>query len=230
VSAQALACLLTRWVAHATTDGADDDDRGPSWHDAGRTPPLQVAAVRATDDGFLALLTGGASSVVLASLGGGPSAALPVVARCAELAGGDATDIDAAALQEALAALAAWRADAADRATAGLEPDVAEPPSAPAVGRRRVTARIAAIMRAAPPHRRPLLSALAERARAVIARPGGAGLDRALGVLATSTHLADEGWLAAVAELATPTRPASSPADELLHPIALLLLQRGPRG
>jgi superfamily II DNA or RNA helicase len=239
--AQALARTLAGWCGRRMPRmprARDELSTAPPISPAGPAV-ISIAAVRAPIDGFLALL-GGPAPMLLASLGDGPSPALPVVVRCAALAQGAAASVDPAALRVALAALREWTADADGRLAAGLDvvpvgrPASGEPRGdpvgrpRPAHGRHRVAARVAHIVRTAPPHRRPLLSTLAAQARAVLALPSSAALERALAALGASADRADERWLAAVVELSTLTRPASPASSSTSpRPIALLLLQRG---
>jgi hypothetical protein len=237
VHAQALARTLARWCRDVRPG---DDASGPDGsrpHVAARmldgVPQPRVVAVRSAASGFLAVLSGRGTSTLLASVGGGLlSPDVAVLARAADLAEGPAVPVDPAALRLAVDAIARWSADAAVSRTAGLDPElllVDRPVGADHAreprGRRVAGRRVAAIVRGAPPHRRPLLAALADRARAALALPGGAGLDRAIDALAACTDLPDERWLAALADLAVHARSAPPSSDDAQQSVVILLLQ-----
>jgi hypothetical protein len=202
---------------------------------------VRVAAVRAPFDGCLALVADGARCSLVAARDGPFTRDVAVVAACAAAAGGADAAVHRMPLRERLAALRAWCADAGAWADAGLDPAAervasTRRPDAHALRRpshdrdhRRVLARVAAIVRRTPPHRRPSVAALAERARAALALPAGVGRDLALAGLAASS-LPDDAWLSAVAGLrAVAHADATSGRPGRPRPVALLLLQRTSR-
>jgi hypothetical protein len=135
-------------------------------------------------------------------------------------AGGPETELDPAACQRAIAALARWRSDVAERHEITLDGALR------ARARRSVVDRIAAITRRTPRHLRATISALAVTARRTAGARYGAGAERVLEELAAA-DMPDEAWLRAIGTFgALHTRPEAASTQETAPPwvTALLLL------
>lgn len=151
-----------------------------------------VAAVRAGQTGFLALLGAPPHRPLLIGALGGPADDAPhLLARVAECACGAGMAVDATELARALARIAMWRR------SARAEREVELQHAASARARRSVLRRIASIAQSALPDRRATIMALAEQARHAAIVPCGVGAERILADLA-GAPLSDEAWLTAV--------------------------------
>ena len=126
---------------------------------------------------------------------------------------------DLKVIQPAARAVAAWLAQRRAATLAGAG-------DLPSLVRRRVLARLDAMVSSAPPRLRPALAARVARARSGLATARGAGIEVRLDAL-LDLECGVEAWLDRLDECcAVPTRSAAVPADDELS--ALLLLRREP--
>ena len=205
-----------------------------SWRDAasdGRTMHLAardgsvVATVGASVNGIVAACIVGGTSILVALLGEGAGPItdrLSIVARAVQLAaeGRDAPTHDADVAVRARAALVRWAERRLAQRDAGLAGGVV------AHERRHILARMAAIVRRTPPHRRGQVAALATAARRSVLVSRGIGAEWGLGTLARDTERPDEAWLDAVAAQSGGAATASSRAASTEVRVPALILLR----
>lgn len=179
-----------------------------------------VAAVRAPDDGFVALVLTGDGSELLARHAGNVSGDPAIVAMAMAMAGGADCAVDPDRLERELAAIAEWLAARRGAVAAGA--------GSSAASRARVVRRIAGIAQRAPAHRRPLIAMLAAKARLAIGGEMGAGAERELAELASEPGASDVSWLEALGAFdgVRPAREREGGGDVL----AVLLLQHDSNG
>jgi hypothetical protein len=215
--AAALARLLERWLLARSSE----EERAP------RGTAGRAIAVAAPARGALAALRApDGTPVLVAVLGGRVRADARALARAARR-------LDAAAAPVALAsrdraalvgALRRWcrRRRAADALSA---PHAAAPSAAPSATVRHTLARLDACVRTAPAHRRAARAATAAGLRAHLARPVGAGVERALAAASVAAP-DDDTWLAAVHTLLpsadAPARHVPAPRWRLVALAALV--------
>lgn len=197
--------ILARWSSCPAGDAMD---------------ACAVAAVRAPDDGLVALVRTEAGPELVACHAGRVSSDPAIVARAIGMAEGAECAVDADRLATERAVLANWLAARRGAAAAGA--------GSSAPSRARVVQRIAGIAQRAPAHRRPLVAMLAARARRAIGGGLSAGAERALAALAGGSGLGDDEWLEALGAFdgGRPARDREGAGDIL----ALLLLQRDAGG
>ncbi len=180
------------------------------------------AAIRAPRTGYLAAVRAGGVPSLVVDLGDGPTDDTDAVARAVSLADGPVLTAPARpeGTERAARAWGARRCAARDAGTLASDD--------PRRAARRIARRIARAIRRAPAHRRPIVAALAARARRALA-PAGAGTERALAALVDAA-LADEAWLTAVAALARAPHPttATGGAQDDVTVLALLLFRAAP--
>jgi hypothetical protein len=196
---EALRVRLERWLATDSEPRAD------------AAVPL-IAVVRGAADALLVATRIG--DVVLAGREGGSalSTAAALLARVCSAAEGPDIATERATIDAALREVAAWIDRHVAARDAGLDTAVL------ASTRRGVLARIAAIVRCAPAHRRPQLAGLAAAARSAVAAPLNAGIEHRLSAL-SNAPMPDEQWLRELVRCASsaPERPADqAPAVALI--------------
>lgn len=194
---------------------------------AERGDGMPVAAVAASENGLLALVSEGGEHRLIASIAESPVGDGPALVRHAlsEATLGSAPALSrsrdlAVALELARERAAAWcRARAARSLSGVLAPHTAR-------SRRKILERIATIGSSTGRHRRaPLASLLTEARRAAVA-PLGIGAERVLDAL-TVAPLDDEGWLRAIATFGRLHAPGGALSrDEIPRALALIVLVR----
>jgi superfamily II DNA or RNA helicase len=152
-----------------------------------------VAAVSSPTPGFVALLLERGEPALVADTGDGCGTSSEIVARALESASGELSGALRERVEEAFSRLRRWHALQRGVETIDLRA------AAAARTRRRIAARIGAIVAGAPRHRRVAITALAERARVATRLVLGEGAERVLADLGGATQGEDEGWLRAVA-------------------------------
>lgn len=179
-----------------------------------------VAAVRAPDEGFLALVRTDSGPELLVCHAGGVSTDAAVVARGMAMAEGADCAIDADRLRRERTVIAGWLAARRGAAAAGA--------GGSAASRARIVRRIAGIAQRAPAHRRPLIAMLAARARLAIGGVMGAGAERELAELAGGSDSGDERWLEALGAFDGGRSALDREGEGDV--LAILMLQRNPGG
>jgi superfamily II DNA or RNA helicase len=181
--------LLRGWVAASLGSVRGDGSTADS-----STAPTAVAGVRASFDGWIAVVeVGGDLQLVAAQRSGEPSADPRSVLEVARASEGPGCVASPSRVDRVLREIDAYLDAVRGAADAGVT----------AIGSRaRATAssRIAALAAAAPPHRRPAVSRLAAAARDAVAASRSAGAERLLAALVSSSA-GDEGADAAEAWL-----------------------------
>jgi hypothetical protein len=180
---------LRGWVAASLGSVRGDGSTADS-----STAPTAVAGVRASFDGWIAVVeVGGDLQLVAAQRSGEPSADPRSVLEVARASEGPGCVASPSRVDRVLREIDAYLDAVRGAADAGVT----------AIGSRaRATAssRIAALAAAAPPHRRPAVSRLAAAARDAVAASRSAGAERLLAALVSSSA-GDEGADAAEAWL-----------------------------
>ena len=190
----------------------DDLDDGRSEH----SRPV-VAAVRASDAGWLALLDrDGDEPFLVAAIGdASPVTDAQIVLRAMRMASGAPHDMPVRALEDALCALDRWRVGFAARSAVDAPVSIADR------ARRKALARLTDAT--GPRHLRGRLADLSALARRALTRPVSAGAERVLAELADAP-LPIDAWLRAVAAFGDAhARDGGSPESEG-HLAALILL------
>lgn len=206
----AMLAQLERW----RDASASDEDSG-----GGGSRELVCAAVRAPNDGFLALVAVGAHRLLLARLDEQAVTQDPAaVSLAARLCAGPAIPVSAPDAHKALEQIEHWGCGHSARCR------LAMPSPRGASVRRHVATRVASLLSTSPRHERATVAALASRARDVLAVPLGAGGERALEALANADVSAVE-WLGALVRLGDGRRPHHALATAAV-PIAVILLRR----
>jgi superfamily II DNA or RNA helicase len=182
--------LLRGWVATSTGSARAGSDAADSTASAS----MAVAGVRATFDGWLAVVEiGGDLRLVAAQRSGEPSTDPRRVLDVARASEGPGCVASPSRVDRVLREIDTYLDAVRGAADAGVT----------AVGSRAraaASSRIAALAAAAPPHRRPAVSRLAAAARDAVASSRSAGAERLLAALVSSTA-GDEGADAAEAWL-----------------------------
>jgi len=213
--------LLVQWLEQAPhvrqrEDGIPADGNGPC---------ATVAAVRASFDGWLAAIDIDGHPCLVARRVGHDATTDPThLLEMMRAAGGQRCPIPPSMVRQAAADVDEFLAHTRAATVAGLS-------TGTSAAHARVSSRIAGVVAASPPHRRPTISRLAANARNAISRIAGAGVERALTRLVADTKGASsatddaEDWLARVARLGQSTSTARA-ADENAAPVvaAILLL------
>jgi superfamily II DNA or RNA helicase len=151
-----------------------------------------VAAVRATTNGVIALVTRGGDARLVVDVGGGFDVAPTAILCALDAATHTEAHVDDADLAAGTQRLERWL-DARFGALA------VELPTANGSRTRRVAlARVARALSRTPRHRRALLAPLAHAARSVAVAPLAEGAERVLDALVES-DLPDEAWLRSIA-------------------------------
>lgn len=176
---EAIRALTTSWLEHADPAAF-----------IGET--AIVSAVRATESGWIALLSRGDGDPLLAAAisSAPPSADARVVLQAMRLAAGEAAPVSEPALGAALSALEQWRMRVAAAEAVDAPVSIADR------ARRKALARLAGA--SGPRHLRARLAGLSALARRALTRPVSAGAERVLAELADAP-LPIEAWLRAVA-------------------------------
>ncbi len=190
---------------------------------------VAVTAVRATEDGWLALVVEDTGARLVCRVGSAPPTTSPerlcAVARAAE---GEACVASPSRVERVLGELDAFRIGQQAAADAGIVTVGSRTHAAAAV-------RIASAAARAPAHRRTVVSRLAVSARRAVEHSRSAGRERLLrALLATDGPAAppetDEAWLGRVIELDTETPNAGTePATLSSRVVAVVLLVPDPR-
>ena len=183
-SMERLRAVLAAWATESATEGV-------------------VAAVRGASAGFLAAVQSGTRIVLICSLDGIIREDPESLLRAAELASGEPAPIDAALLDECIAAVAG-HVDAA-LALEGL-PETA---TATRSVRSILLRRISHIVRSARPHDKACIADLATAARRAVTRPSGAFAERQLED-ASRLSMPDDVWLMALASRNDPNERAEA--------------------
>ena len=183
-----------------------------------------VAAVRAPFDGWLAAIDIDGRPCLVARRVGHEATTDP--ARLLEIihaASGRCCPIPTAMVQQAAADVDEFLAVMQAAAVAGLA-------TGTSAAHARVSSRIAGVVAASPPHRRPTVSRLAANARQAIADIAGAGVERALVRLAADAAEASsatgeaERWLERVTELGRSTSITRADEENGTLVVAAILL------
>jgi superfamily II DNA or RNA helicase len=211
--AERLRMLLSRWstaASLATMPGGGDS--------RGRVIP--VAGVCAARPGLIALFGDANRTFLAAAIDGPLSDHLDVVARAAELAGGEDTELPPDLVTRAMAATAEF----CERRRAESDADVRETASGPL--RRALVRRISAIARRSPLLGRLALAPRLAEARRVARVPLGAGAESALEFLVRA-DMSDDVWLRALVAFGQSCRREQG-LGGVPAPLALLVLRLEP--
>lgn len=188
-----------------------------------------VAAVHATDTGFLAALESADGPLLLAAIGSGSAVASPAnsdsasIARAVRLAEGAPAVADCVQLRDAHLAIQRWLAERRAASAAGAE--------AISPVRRKLARTINGIVARAGPHRRPVVAALAAEARAASIASLGIGGEQELAQL-LEARMPDETRLRALGAFAAGRRRGGEPdtGDFAEARLAAVLLFQKPSG
>lgn len=184
-------------------------------------PP--IAAAVAEFDGFLAALSDGDRTLLVADTGAGPTTDDRVVLRAARAAAGASIGAPISLVEDATRALGEWwkvrRGSAALDLRVGTTGDV----------RARALERLASIASRSPRHERIRITSQVNVARSAVVATLSAGSERVLGALVASA-LPDEAWLRALAAFAEAHGPPPRVEGETRAApplVAMILLVKG---
>jgi hypothetical protein len=194
---ESLRSRLTRWREPAAADGGQASGTTA----ASVEQPVAIAAVRAPEEGWFALVVDETGPRLVARLGSvGPTTGPELVSDASRAAEGVVCVASPTRVERVLAEIDAFSAAEKAAEDAGLANVGSRTQSAAAV-------RIASVTARAPAHRRTAVSRLAVSARRAVEHSRTAGRERLLRALlavdapALATPDADEAWLTRVIEL-----------------------------
>jgi hypothetical protein len=202
---------LAMWLDEGRLEAAVDDQ------------PI-VAAARSSTDGFLVLVGGGPTPILVTAVDGEASTSPVHLLDAARRASCSDVDPDLRRAAFARECVESWLANR--RAAASIDLSTA----ASSRTRRLALNRVAHALSRAPRHRRTLLAPLAAAARAVATAPLPEGAERIFDTLVTA-DLPDEAWLRSVATFGelNARRPGHTDATQGPASVAaIILLQRDP--
>ena len=217
--------LFGRWASESSVSAP----WGPARSESSQEPlPANVASVRAAFDGWIAAVTLGTVTYIIAARSNKGATTTPsLVLEVAQSADGHGCIAAPSRVARAMRAIEAYATTQRAERDAGLAL-VGSRPHAMA------SSRISAVVAAAPAHRRVAVSRLAARARQTVAASQTAGAERLLSALLAdeSTPIvaneAAERWLSRVIELGPAPEADATPApaersDWTVHALFLLV-------
>ena len=174
--------ILEAWLRHGELRLPDDE--------------IAVAAVAASQSGFICVIERLGQITMLSSIGASVSDFPADVARACQAANGGDAAVEQRTADETLKRIDAWVISLESGRIAGLGS------SAFLSTRKTILARLDSIAARFPPHRRPLRAQLIERARSVVTAPTGAAAEEEFSLLAkNAAELGDDAWLHRVAQI-----------------------------